>query len=393
MDGCLEAFNDKDPHSASWYDWKWQFKNRITTIEELEKVIQLSEKEKQDISKCLNIFRMAITPYYASLMDPVNSMCPIRMQAVPTINETYVLPYEMADPLDEERDSPVKNIVHRYPDRVLFLVTHMCAMYCRHCTRRRTVGEEDSFITEAEIDDAVNYIAQKPEIRDVLISGGDPLTMSDNRLEKIISKLRKIDHVEVIRIGTRVPVVMPMRITPELIRMLKKYQPIWINTHFNHPQELTPDSIKACEDIIDAGIPLGNQSVLLRNINDNSETMKELLLKLVKARIRPYYLYQCDLSQGLGHFRTKVDTGIEIIQNLTGTISGYAVPKFVIDAPHGGGKVPINPDYIISKDDKEIVMINYKGKIYTYPQPIIKEELESGNDKSRIIENIEYTDY
>lgn len=393
MDGCLEAFNDKDLHSASWYDWKWQFKNRITTIEELEKVIQLSEKEKQDISKCLNIFRMAITPYYASLMDPVNSMCPIRMQAVPTINETYVLPYEMADPLDEERDSPVKNIVHRYPDRVLFLVTHMCAMYCRHCTRRRTVGEEDSFITEAEIDAAVNYIAQKPEIRDVLISGGDPLTMSDNRLEKIISKLRKIDHVEVIRIGTRVPVVMPMRITPELIRMLKKYQPIWINTHFNHPQELTPDSIKACADIIDAGIPLGNQSVLLRNINDNSETMKELLLKLVKARIRPYYLYQCDLSQGLGHFRTKVDTGIEIIQNLTGTISGYAVPKFVIDAPHGGGKVPINPDYIISKDEKEIVMINYKGKIYTYPQPIIKEELESGKAKSRKIENIEYNDY
>jgi lysine 2,3-aminomutase len=339
------------------------------TVEELEKVISLSEKEKQDIAYCLKIFRMAITPYYASLMDPKDPMCPIRMQAVPTINETHVLPCEMADPLDEERDSPVKNIVHRYPDRVLFLVTHMCSMYCRHCTRRRTVGEEDNIITDAEVDAAVNYIDQNPKIRDVLISGGDPLTMSDSRLERIISKLRKIEHVEIIRIGTRVPVVMPMRITPELVAMFKKYQPIWINTHFNHPRELTPDAIAACARIIDAGIPLGNQSVLLRNINDNTETMKELLLKLVKARIRPYYVYQCDLSQGLGHFRTNVDKGIEIIQNLTGTISGYSVPKFVIDAPHGGGKVPMNPEYIISKDDKEVVMRNYQGKVYTYPQP------------------------
>lgn len=373
MTESLDELNDMDPdpepHSVRWKDWKWQFKNRITSVEELEKVIKLSDKEKEDISHCLNIFRMAITPYYASLMDPINPRCPIRMQAVPTINETHVLPYEMADPLDEERDSPVKNIVHRYPDRVLFLVTHMCAMYCRHCTRRRTVGEEDTFITEAEIEAAVDYIASNPKIRDVLISGGDPLTMSDNRLENIIARLRKIDHVEVIRIGTRVPVVLPMRITPELLNMLKKYQPIWINTHFNHPQELTPDSIKACAAIIDAGIPLGNQSVLLRGINDNTETMKELLLKLVKARIRPYYLYQCDLSQGLGHFRTNVDTGIEMLRSLTGTISGYAVPKFVIDAPHGGGKVPINPEYIITKDDKEIVIRNYLGISYTYPQP------------------------
>lgn len=370
MDGNLDLPNEAEPHSAQWYDWKWQFKNRIANVCELEKVIQLSEKEKQDITNCLNIFRMAITPYYASLMDPLDPMCPIRMQAVPTINETHVLPYEMEDPLDEVRDSPVKNIVHRYPDRVLFLVTQMCSMYCRHCTRRRTVGEEDDIITEAEVDAAVRYIEQNPKIRDVLISGGDPLTMSDDRLEMIIAKVRKIEHVEIIRIGTRVPVVMPMRITPELMAMLKKYQPIWINTHFNHPRELTPDSIKACAEIVDAGIPLGNQSVLLKNINDSTEIMKELLLKLVKARIRPYYLYQCDLSKGLGHFRTKVDTGIEMIQNLTGTISGYAVPKFVIDAPHGGGKIPINPDYIITKDDKEIVMRNYEGKVYTYPQPM-----------------------
>jgi lysine 2,3-aminomutase len=371
MTGKIDGSNDAEPCPHQWYDWKWQFRNRITTIEELEKIIHLSEKEKEDMGKCLEHFRMAITPYYASLMDPNNPMCPIRMQAVPTINETQVGPWELADPLDEERDSPVKNIVHRYPDRVLFLVTHMCSMYCRHCTRRRTVGEEDYVISDAEVDAAIDYIAKNPNIRDVLLSGGDPLTMSDARLEKIIAKLRNIEHVEIIRIGTRVPVVMPMRITPELLTMLKKYHPIWINTHFNHPKELTPEAVKACSDIVDAGIPLGNQSVLLRNINDNTETMKELLLKLVKARIRPYYLYQCDMSQGLSHFRTRVETGIEIIQDLTGTISGYAVPKFVIDAPHGGGKVPMNPEYIITMDDKEVIMRNYAGQIYKYPQPQI----------------------
>lgn len=359
-----------EPPGAEWYDWKWQLKNRITTVKELEKFIHLSEKEKQDISYCLNIFRMAITPYYASLMSPADTKCPIRMQAVPTINETNVLPCEMTDPLDEERDSPVPNIVHRYPDRVLFLVTHTCAMYCRHCTRRRTVGEEDKVITRHGIEAAVSYIAKNEQIRDVLISGGDPLTMSDSALENIISRLRRIKHVEIIRIGTRVPVVLPMRITPELLSMLKKYHPIWINTHFNHPKELTPESVKACSDIVSAGIPLGNQSVLLKGINDSPDIMKELLLKLVKARVRPYYLYQCDLSRGLGHFRTNVETGIDIIRNLTGNISGYAIPKFVIDAPHGGGKVPINPEYIIAINNSEVVMHNYKGDIYTYPQPV-----------------------
>jgi lysine 2,3-aminomutase len=358
-----------EPPGEEWLDWKWQIRNRITNVKELEKIIHLSEKEKQDISYCLNIFRMAITPYYASLMSPADPKCPIRMQAVPTINETHVLPCEMLDPLDEERDSPVPNIVHRYPDRVLFLVTHTCAMYCRHCTRRRTVGEEDRFITQSEIETAVSYIAKTPQIRDVLISGGDPLTMSDAALENIIARLRAIGHVEIIRIGTRVPVVLPMRITPGLLSMLKKYHPIWINTHFNHPKEITPESMKACSDIVDAGIPLGNQSVLLKGINDNADTMKELLLKLVKARIRPYYLYQCDLSQGLGHFRTNVEKGIDIIHELTGNISGYAIPRFVIDAPHGGGKVPMNPEYIVSIDGKEVIMHNYKGDTYSYPQP------------------------
>jgi len=362
-----ECYKAHRAHEAQWYDWKWQFKNRITTVEQLEKVIHLSEKEKQDISLCLKNFRMAITPYYASLMDPDNPNCPIRMQAVPTINEMNILPYELKDPLSEDKSSPVKNIVHRYPDRVLFLVTRMCSMYCRHCTRRRTVGEEDFAISDEEIDAAVDYIAKNEAVRDVLISGGDPLTLGDDKLERIIAKLRGIDHVEIIRIGTRVPVVMPMRITSELLDMLKKYQPIWINTHFNHPKEITPDSMKACTDIVDAGIPLGNQSVLLRGINDNVETMKELVLKLVKMRVRPYYLYQCDLSQGLGHFRTEVEKGIEIIRGLTGYISGFAVPKFVIDSPLGGGKIPINPEYVVSSDDEKIVMRNYKGDIYTYP--------------------------
>ncbi|MEA4888010.1 MAG: lysine 2,3-aminomutase [Clostridiaceae bacterium] len=357
------------PHEACWYDWKWQYKNRITQVEELEKIIPLSEQEKQDIQFCLQKFRMAITPYYASLIDPADPACPIRRQSVPTIQETHFLPCEMADPLNEEGDSPVKNIVHRYPDRVLFLLTRQCAMYCRHCTRRRIVGEEDHCIMASEEDEAIKYIAGHEQIRDVLLSGGDPLTMSDGALERIIARLRRIEHIQIIRIGTRVPVVLPMRITPELLTMLKKYQPIWINTHFNHPRELTDDSLKACAAIIDAGIPLGNQSVLLRNINDSTEIMKELLLKLVKARIRPYYLYQCDLSQGLGHFRTRVEAGIEIMRNLTGTISGYAVPKFVIDAPQGGGKIPINPDYILSLDERQVIMRNYKGDIYTYPQP------------------------
>lgn len=365
----LKAPEPPDIPSPEWHYWKWQLKNRITNVKELENFIRLGEKEKQDISYCLNIFRMAITPYYASLMSPTDPKCPIRMQAVPTISETHILPCEMLDPLNEEGDSPVPGIVHRYPDRVLFLVTHTCAMYCRHCTRRRVVGEEDRFITKPEIEAAVNYISKTPQIRDVLISGGDPLTMSDSALEYIISRLRSIKHVEIIRIGTRVPVVLPMRITHELLSMLKKYQPIWINTHFNHPKELTAQSLKACEDIVDAGIPLGNQSVLLKGINDNTETMKELLLKLVKARVRPYYVYQCDLSQGLGHFRTRVEKGIEIMHNLTGAISGYAIPKFVIDAPHGGGKVPMNPEYIVSIDDKEVVMHNYKGETYKYPQP------------------------
>ncbi len=363
------ALSASEAGLRQWEDWHWQYRNRITDAGTLQRFIRLGEREKADIERCLGLFRMAITPYYASLMDPEDPCCPIRMQAVPDIRETRILPCELADPLGEEHDSPVPHIVHRYPDRVLFLVTKQCAMYCRHCTRRRVVGEEDGVIDPAAMETALDYIARTSKVRDVLISGGDPLTLSDASLERIISRLRAIEHVEVIRIGTRVPVVMPMRITPELLAMLKTYHPIWINTHFNHPKEITPQSEAACRAIVDAGIPLGNQSVLLRGVNDSTEVMRTLLLKLVKMRVRPYYLYQCDLSPGIGHFRTPVERGVEIIHDLTGAISGYAVPKFVIDAPGGGGKVPINPAYVVSMDEKQVVMKNYLGMTYTYPQP------------------------
>ncbi|MEG1742979.1 MAG: KamA family radical SAM protein [Clostridia bacterium] len=353
----------------NWNDWKWQFANRITNAEALSKIIDLSDEDKSDISKCLAKFRMAITPYYASLIRSNDKNDPVRRQAVPSIEETYDCANDLSDPLNEEGDSPVPHIVHRYPDRVLFLVTFKCSMYCRHCTRRRTVGEEDKIITEKEMKPALDYIRTHTEIRDVLISGGDPLVMSTEKLERIIAAVRAIPHVDIIRIGTRVPVVLPMRINDELLTMLKKYQPIWINTHFNHPNEITPESERACAAIVDSGIPLGNQSVLLKGINDDAETMKNLLLKIVHMRVRPYYLYQCDLSRGISHFRTKVETGIDIMHKLQGNISGYAIPKYVIDAPHGGGKIPVNYEYVLTKDDKEVVMENYKGEKYSYPQP------------------------
>ena len=352
-----------------WNDWKWQYSHRITSVDQLKTVLPLSETEQREIETCLGAFRMAITPYYASLIDPNDPHDPIRMQAVPSILETHPDPNDLLDPLAEQEDSPVPHVVHRYPDRVLLLVTLQCSMYCRHCTRRRVVGEEDRVISESALQKAVGYIRSHPEIRDVLISGGDPLTMSTAKLEHIVALLRSIDHVEIIRIGTRVPVVMPMRITQELTDMLKKYHPIWINTHFNHPRELTADAARACAAIVDAGIPLGNQTVLLKGINDDAETMKKLLLGLVKMRVRPYYLYQCDLSCGIGHFRTRVETGVEIMHALTGNISGYALPKYVIDAPGGGGKIPVGYEYVISKDDSEVILENYEGKRYRYPQP------------------------
>ncbi|MCQ2604854.1 MAG: KamA family radical SAM protein [Spirochaetia bacterium] len=351
-----------------WNSWKWQFANRITTAEELDRVLHLSPSEKDNISCCLKNFRMAITPYYASLMDPEDPDCPIRRQAVPSILETVRGEFDLDDPLGEVRYNPVPYVVQRYPDRALLLVTLKCSMYCRHCTRRRVVGENEEFIIpQPALDVALDYIRRHTEIRDVLISGGDPFVLPTDRLEHIISSVRAIEHVEIIRIGTRVPVVMPMRIDKELTDMLRKYHPLWVNTHFNHPKELTPEAVRACEALADAGIPLGNQTVLLKGINDSTPVMKELLLKLVKARVRPYYIFQCDLSVGISHFRVPVQTGIDIMHDLIGNISGYAVPKYAVDAPGGGGKVPLNYNYIVSKDDRELTLETYTGRLYKYP--------------------------
>jgi lysine 2,3-aminomutase len=312
---------------------------------------------------------MSITPYYLTLMDPDNPNCPIRKQAVPSINELVVGAHDLEDPLHEDGDSPVPGLTHRYPDRVLFLITDKCSMYCRHCTRRRFAGQKDSHESTDNIDRAIEYIRNTPEVRDVLLSGGDALLVSDARLEYIISELRKIEHVEIIRIGTRTPVVMPQRITQDFVNMLKKYHPIWLNTHFNHSKEITTESRDAMAMLADAGIPLGNQSVLLKGINDRVSTMRRLVLNLVQMRVRPYYIYQCDLSIGIEHFRTPVSKGIEIIEGLRGHISGFAVPTFVVDAPGGGGKIPVMPNYVISHAPGKIILRNYEGVICTYHEP------------------------
>lgn len=351
-----------------WHDWHWQLRNRITTVEELAQVLELTPEEEEGVPQCLTKLRMAITPYYASLIDREDPTCPIRQQAIPTTQELNVSGCDMADPLHEEADSPVPGLTHRYPDRVLLLVTDQCAMYCRHCTRRRMAGQNDGTLPNENIQQAIEYIRRTPEIRDVLISGGDPLTMSTQRLESILRSLRSIEHVEVIRIGTRVPVVLPQRITNELCAMLNRYHPVWINTHFNHPREITPEAKEACRRLADAGVPLGNQSVLLKGVNDCSYLMRKLVHELVMMRVRPYYLYQCDLSEGIEHFRTPVSKGIEILENLRGHTSGFCVPTFVIDAPGGGGKIPVSPQYLISQSESQVVLRNYEGVICTYQE-------------------------
>ncbi|MBQ4425302.1 MAG: lysine 2,3-aminomutase [Lachnospiraceae bacterium] len=352
-----------------WNDWKWQIRNRIETVEELKEHIEITAEEEEGIRQCLGRLRMAITPYYLSLIDLSDPHDPIRRQAIPTAAELYQSPADLLDPLHEDTDSPVKGLTHRYPDRVLLLVTDQCSMYCRHCTRRRFAGQTDQAVPLEQIDGCIEYIRNHPEVRDVLISGGDPLVMSDDRLEYVISRVREIPHVEIVRIGSRTPVVMPQRITPELCAMLKKYHPIWLNTHFNHPKEITPESAAACARLADAGIPLGNQSVLLAGVNDCVYTMKKLVQELVKIRVRPYYIYQCDLSMGLEHFRTPVGKGIEIIEALRGHTSGFCVPTFVVDAPGGGGKTPVMPNYVISQTPHKVILRNFEGVITTYTEP------------------------
>ncbi len=355
---------------AQWNDWLWQMRNGIRDIPTLEKVVKLTDLEREQIEQCLGKFTMEITPYYAALMDREDRNCPVRMQSVPRIQEMNDHPSDMTDPLHEDVDSPVPGLTHRYPDRVLLLVTNICSMNCRHCTRRRLVGDEDIDMPDDNIAAAIDYIRKTPSVRDVLLSGGDPLVLTDDRLRSILRGLREIEHVEIIRIGTRIPVVMPQRVTDSLVRMLREFQPIYVNTHFNHPKEITAEAKAACDKLSDAGIPLGNQSVLLRGINDDPVVMKKLAHKLLAIRVRPYYIYQCDLSLGISHFRTSVAKGIEIIESLRGHTTGMAVPTFVVDAPGGGGKIPVMPNYLISMAEGRAVLRNYEGVITTYSWPI-----------------------
>lgn len=357
---------------AKWTDWKWQVKNTIRKVETVEKIlgIKFSPEKKVDIENTIQKFPMAITPYYLSLVDTENyENDAVFKQCFPSIKELNISACDMQDPLHEDTDSPIPGITHRYPDRVLFHVSNICAMYCRHCTRKRKVGDIDSIPSKEQFMKGVEYIKNTPSVRDVLLSGGDPFLLPDEYLDWMLEKLSKIPHVEVIRIGTRTPVVLPFRITNDLINILKKYDNIWINTHFNHPREITKPSRTALKKLSSAGIPLRNQSVLLRDINDCPSIMKSLVHKLVANKVRPYYLYQCDLSEGLEHFRTNIGKGIEIIESLRGHTSGFAIPTYVIDAPGGGGKIPIMPNYLISWSSNKVVLRNYEGVITTYKMP------------------------
>lgn len=353
---------------AEWNDWRWQLSHGITTIQELSRIITLSPDECISPDTHPDVFPLRITPYYASLIDPLNPAHSIRRTVVPTQAEFLSSPGESQDPLGEDDHSPVPGLVHRYPDRVLFLVTRFCSTFCRYCTRSRMVGRTGAVSNApSRWSDTIEYIQSHPEVRDVLISGGDPLTLPDDVLESLIRRLRRIRHVEMIRIGTKVPVVLPQRITLSLVKMLKKYHPLWMSLHITHPEELTPEVQEATARLADAGIPLGSQTVLLKGINDSVPVIKSLMHGLLRLRIKPYYLYQCDPIAGSSHFRTPVSRGLEMIQGLRGHTSGYAVPTYAIDAPGGGGKVPLLPEYVIGRDKDGIILRNYEGKIFRYP--------------------------
>lgn len=363
---------EKQSKQSNWQDWKWQLKHSIRSLEKFEFItgIQFPEQERVDLLKTFDKFPLSITPYYLSLINKKNFRNdPIFKQAFGGIKELNILDSELSDPLSEEKDSPVQGITHRYPDRVLFHVSNICSMYCRHCTRKRKVGDVDFIPSKDQLMAGIEYIKQTPQVRDVLLSGGDPFMLPDDKIDWLLSEISQIPHVEIIRIGTRMPVVLPYRITDNLVSILKKYQPLWINTHFNHPNEITSSSKEALAKLADGGFPLGNQSVLLADVNDCPRIMKLLVHKLVQNRVRPYYLYQCDLSEGLSHFRTPIGKGIEIMESLIGHTSGFARPTYVIDAPGGGGKIPVMPNYIISWSTNKVVLRNYEGVLTTYKEP------------------------
>jgi len=362
--GYWSNIPDKD-----WNDWRWQLKNRISTLEHLQRLLPtLTPEEYAGTMLANKKLALGITPYFFNLIDAADAGCPIRRQVVPRVEETHEAPWEMSDPCGEDTHSPAPGLVHRYPDRVLFLVTDRCAAYCRYCTRSRLVSNASGYDFHPEFDRQLEYIQNNPAIRDVLLSGGDPLLLSDEKLEYLLTRLRAIPHVEFLRIGTRIPIFLPQRITDELCAMLKKFHPLFISIHTNHPRELTVESREALGRLADAGIQLGNQSVLLRGVNDDLTIMRALVQKLLMCRVKPYYIYQCDLIMGSAHLRTSVRKGLEIMEGLRGHTTGYAVPQFVIDAPGGGGKVPINPDYVLSHNADRVVIRNFEGKIFEYPE-------------------------
>ena len=358
-----------DVSEKDWNDWRWQLKHRITTVEQLQKFLPTLTPEELAGAKLANTkLALGITPYFLNLIDPADEHCPIRQQVIPRIEESHTAPWEMSDPVGEDSHSPVPGLVHRYPDRVLFLVTDRCAAYCRYCTRSRLVSNASGYDFHPEFDKQIAYIAAHPEIRDVLLSGGDPLLLSDDKLENLLSRLRAIPHIEFLRIGSRIPTFLPQRITPELCAMLKKFHPLFMSIHSNHPRELTTEVRDAMGCLADAGIPLGNQSVLLKHVNDDADVMKAHVQKLLMCRVKPYYIYQCDLISGSAHLRVSVRKGLEIMEKLRGHTTGYAVPQYVIDAPGGGGKVPINPEYVLSRNADRVVIRNFEGKIFEYPE-------------------------
>lgn len=359
----------QDVPDEKWLDWRWQMSNRLNTLDELKQAINLTSSEEQALQTS-GLFRVDITPYFASLIDPDDPFCPIRRQVIPTAKELVPFHSMMEDSLAEDKHSPVPGLVHRYPDRVLMLVTTQCASYCRYCTRSRIVGDPTQTFSRQEFDAQIEYIEQTPQIRDVLLSGGDPMVLAPRLLDMILSRLRAIPHVEIIRIGSRVPVFLPMRVTAEFCEMISKYHPMWLNIHVNHPKEITPELAQACDRLTRAGVPLGNQSVLLAGVNDSVHIQRKLVQDLVKIRVRPYYLYQCDLVEGSGHMRTTVARGIEIMEGLRGHTSGYAVPTYVIDAPGGGGKIPVMPNYVVSQSPGKIVLRNFEGFVTTYQEPL-----------------------
>ncbi|MDY0110960.1 MAG: KamA family radical SAM protein [Candidatus Krumholzibacteria bacterium] len=378
MGDCTRTFRRAhypEATDAEWHDWRWQLRHRIRSLEKLETILELGEAERQALSQGGSLLPFAVTPYYMSLIDPADPHQALRRTVIPDRSEFLRTHGEADDPLGEDGHSPVEGIVHRYPDRVLFLVHDFCSTFCRYCTRSRVVGQGELRPDRERLESGLQYLREHTEVRDVLLSGGDPLTLADEKLDWLLGELRRIPHIQFLRIGTKVPTVLPQRVTPQLVKMLRKHHPLFLSIHFTHPDECTPETALACRRLADAGIPLGSQTVLLKGVNDDVAVMQRLMHRLLMMRVRPYYLYQCDPISGSAHFRTTVARGLEIIRGLRGWTTGYAVPTYVIDAPGGGGKIPLQPDYLAGRDGDDLLLRSYTGEVHRYPDPPVRMEV------------------